>query len=100
MTSTGNVRLALGCTGRSGMYGQADEHESIATIHAALDRGITVIDTGVRHGPQRDAHRALRGRPREAVQLSVKFGAMRGPDASWNGFDARPAAVRNFLATR
>ncbi|SPE60204.1 Aldo/keto reductase [Verrucomicrobia bacterium] len=86
--------------GMSGMYGPADETESIATIHAALDQGITLLDTGDFYGMGHNEMligRALRDR-RDKVLLSVKFGAMRGPDGSWIGYDARPAAVKNFLA--
>ncbi len=92
--------LALGCMGMSGMYGAADESESIATIHEAIDRGITLLDTGDFYGMGANellVGRAIRDR-RDRVLLSVKFGAMRGPDASWVGYDARPAAVKNFLA--
>src|SRR2546429_9330203 len=93
--------LALGCMGMSGMYGPADEHESIATIHAALDAGITLLDTGDFYGAGHNEMliaRALAGRPRQSVQLSVKFGALRAPDGAFVGFDGRPAAVKNFLA--
>ena len=92
--------LALGCMGMSGMYGAADEDESIATIHAAIDRGINLIDTGDFYGMGHNellVGRAIRGR-RDRVLLSVKFGALRGPDNSWGGVDTRPAAVKNFLA--
>jgi aryl-alcohol dehydrogenase-like predicted oxidoreductase len=92
--------LALGCMGMSGMYGPADEAESIATIHAALDHGINLLDTGDFYGMGHNEMligRALRDR-RDRALLSVKFGAQRGPDGSWLGFDARPAAVKNFLA--
>jgi aryl-alcohol dehydrogenase-like predicted oxidoreductase len=92
--------LALGAMGMSGMYGPSDENESIATLHAALERGVTLLDTGDFYGSGHNEMligRALRGR-REQALLSVKFGALRGPDASWNGFDGRPAAVKNFLA--
>jgi aryl-alcohol dehydrogenase-like predicted oxidoreductase len=91
--------LALGCMGMSGMYGPADEQESIATIHAALDRGITVLDTGDFYGMGHNElliGRAIRDR-RDRVTLSVKFGALRSPDGGWIGVDARPAAVKNFL---
>jgi len=91
--------LALGCMGMSGMYGPSDERESIATIHAALDRGVTLIDTGDYYGAGHNEMligRALRDR-RDAALLSVKFGALRGPDGSWIGMDARPVAVRNFI---
>jgi aryl-alcohol dehydrogenase-like predicted oxidoreductase len=92
--------LALGCMGMSGMYGHADENESIATIHAALDQGVNLLDSGDFYGMGHNemlVGRALRGR-RDGVLLSVKFGALRGPDGVWGGADARPAAVRNFLA--
>src|SRR5512132_1342062 len=91
--------LALGCMGMSGMYGEADENESIATIHAALDAGITAPDTGDDSGfgdNELPIRRALDGRRGNAL-ISVKFGALRGPDGSWLGMDARPAAVKNFL---
>ena len=92
--------LALGCMGMSGMYGPADETESIATIHAAIDGGVNLIDTGDFYGMGHNEMligRALEGR-RNQVLLSVKFGALRGPDGSWLGYDARPMAVKNFLA--
>jgi aryl-alcohol dehydrogenase-like predicted oxidoreductase len=92
--------IALGCMGMSGMYGAADERESIATIHAALDAGVTLLDTGDFYGMGHNElliGRALRDR-RHAALLSVKFGAMRAPGGAWIGVDARPAAVRNFLA--
>jgi aryl-alcohol dehydrogenase-like predicted oxidoreductase len=84
----------------SGMYGPADESESIATIHAAIDRGVNLIDTGDFYGMGHNEMligRALEGR-RDGLLLSVKFGALRGPDGTWLGFDGRPAAVKNFLA--
>ncbi|HEX9401935.1 MAG TPA: aldo/keto reductase [Anaeromyxobacter sp.] len=92
--------LALGCMGMSGMYGAADERESIATIHAALDAGVNLLDTGDFYGMGRNElliGRALRDR-RDRALVSVKFGALRAPDGSWGGFDARPAALRNFLS--
>jgi aryl-alcohol dehydrogenase-like predicted oxidoreductase len=92
--------LALGCMGMSGMYGPADERESIATIHAALDAGVGLLDTGDFYGMGHNemlVGRAIKGR-RDKVLVSVKFGALRGPDGSWLGYDARPAAVKNFLA--
>ena len=92
--------LALGCMGMSGMYGPSDERESIATIHAALDAGITLLDTGDYYGAGHNElliGRALRDRRGKAL-LSVKFGALRGPDGSWLGMDARPAAMKNFLS--
>src|SRR5262245_45902717 len=92
--------LALGCMGMSGMYGPADETESIATIHAALDAGVTLLDTGDYYGAGHNElliGRALRDR-RDTAMVSVKYGALRGPDRNWIGMDARPAATRNFLA--
>jgi aryl-alcohol dehydrogenase-like predicted oxidoreductase len=92
--------LALGCMGMSGMYGPSDESESIATIHAALDAGITLLDTGDYYAAGHNElliGQALRAR-RDKALVSVKFGALRGPDGSWIGMDARPAAVRNFVA--
>ena len=93
--------LGLGCMGMSGMYGPADEAESIATIHAALDAGITLLDTGDFYGMGHNElliREALRTRDRDDVTISVKFGALRGPDNRWAGFDGRPSAVGNFLA--
>jgi len=85
--------------GMSAMYGPADENASIATIHAALERGINLLDTGDFYGAGHNellVGRALKGRREKAI-LSVKFGALRGPGGAWLGFDARPAAVKNFL---
>jgi aryl-alcohol dehydrogenase-like predicted oxidoreductase len=93
--------IALGCMGMSGMYGPADRAESIATIHAALDAGVTLIDTGDFYGMGHNEMliaEALKGVPRDRYQLSVKFGALRGPAGSWEGYDARPAAVKTWLA--
>jgi aryl-alcohol dehydrogenase-like predicted oxidoreductase len=81
------------------MYGPADEKESIATIHAALDAGVTLLDTGDYYSAGHNElliGRALRDR-RDKALLSVKFGALRGPDGSWLGMDTRPVAARNFL---
>jgi len=86
--------------GMSGMYGPADEAESIATIHAALDAGVNLLDTGDYYGAGHNElliGRALRDR-RDKALVSVKFGAFRGPDGSWIGIDTRPAATKNFLA--
>jgi aryl-alcohol dehydrogenase-like predicted oxidoreductase len=86
--------------GMSDMYGPADDDESIATIHAALDHGVTLLDTGDFYGMGHNEMligRALRER-RDKALVSVKFGGLRAPDGSWVGFDARPAAVKNFAA--
>jgi aryl-alcohol dehydrogenase-like predicted oxidoreductase len=86
--------------GMSGMYGKSDDRESIATIHAALERGVTLLDTGDFYGVGHNEAligRALEGR-RDKALLSVKFGALRSPDGGWVGVDTRPAAVKNFLA--
>ena len=93
--------LGLGCMGMSGMYGATDRSESIATIHAALDAGVTLLDTGDFYGMGHNEMvigEALVGRPRDSYQLSVKFGAQRGPGGDWLGYDARPAAVKTALA--
>ncbi|MBD3883640.1 aldo/keto reductase [Phormidium tenue FACHB-886] len=93
--------IGLGCMGMSGMYGPADRKESIATVHAALDAGIIVLDTGDFYGMGHNElllHEALAGRRREDAFIAVKFGALRAPDGSFIGFDGRPAAVKTALA--
>ncbi len=93
--------IGLGCMGMSGMYGPSDEAESIATIHAAIDRGVNLLDTGDFYGMGHNemlVGRALEGGLRDQVLLSVKFGAMRAPGGAFIGVDGRPQAVRNFLA--
>jgi aryl-alcohol dehydrogenase-like predicted oxidoreductase len=95
------VAAGLGCMAMSGGYGRPDEAESLATIHAALDAGLTMIDTGDFYGMGHNEMligEALKGGRRQRAFLSVKFGALRGPDGVWSGYDLRPAAVKNFLA--
>jgi aryl-alcohol dehydrogenase-like predicted oxidoreductase len=91
----------LGCMGMSGGYGPADDAESIATIHAALDAGINLIDTGDFYGMGHNEMligEALKGGKRDQAFLSVKFGSLRGPDGTMLGYDLRPAALKTFLA--
>jgi aryl-alcohol dehydrogenase-like predicted oxidoreductase len=92
--------ISLGCMGMSGIYGPSDDAESLATIHAAIDAGVNLIDTGDFYGMGHNEMliaRALHFQ-REQVLLSVKFGAQRTPSGAWLGFDARPAAVKTALA--
>lgn len=105
-TSLGNTgpkvsAFGLGCMGMSGMYGPSDRAESIATIHAAMEAGVTLLDTGDFYGMGHNElliAEALKGKDRDSVQLSVKFGAQRDPSAGWIGHDARPEAVKTWLA--
>ena len=92
--------IALGAMGMSAMYGASDDHESVATVHEAIEKGVNLIDTGDFYGIGHNEMligRAIKDR-RDKVLLSVKFGAQRAPDHSWTGFDARPVAVKNALA--
>jgi aryl-alcohol dehydrogenase-like predicted oxidoreductase len=113
MANTAKIRLgsagpqlypfALGCMGMGtgNMYGAGDEQEGIATIHAALERGVNLIDTGDFYSMGRNellVGRALAGHRRDQALISVKFGGLRGPDGAFLGYDARPAATKNFLA--
>jgi len=93
--------LGLGCMGMSGGYGPADDADSIATIHAALDAGVTMLDTGDFYGSGHNEmliRDALKGGKRERAFVAVKFGAQRGPDGKFLGDDGRPHSVKNFLA--
>src|SRR5262249_47802855 len=93
--------MGLGCMGMSGGYGPADDAESIATIHAALEAGITMLDTGDFYGSGHNEMliaEALKGGKRERAFIAVKCGAMRGPDLKFLGDDGRPNSVKNFLA--
>jgi aryl-alcohol dehydrogenase-like predicted oxidoreductase len=92
--------LGLGCMGMSELYGASDDSQSIATIHAALDAGINLLDTGDFYGAGHNEMligQALKGR-RDQALISVKFGALRSPDHGWGGIDGRPEAVKNFAA--
>lgn len=93
--------LGLGAMGMSGMYGPADRAESLATIDAAIEAGVTLIDTGDFYGMGHNEMligEALKGHKRDQAILSVKFGAQRDPAGGWIGFDGRPAAVKTALA--
>jgi aryl-alcohol dehydrogenase-like predicted oxidoreductase len=93
--------LGLGAMGMSDLYGPTDRAESIATIHAAIDAGITLIDTGDFYGMGHNElliREALQTKDRDKVTISVKFGGLRDPDGGWTGYDGRPQAVKNFLA--
>ncbi len=92
--------LGLGCMGMSDLYGKTDRKESIATIHAAMEAGITLLDTGDFYGSGHNElliNEALQGKNRDDAFIAVKFGAMRSPDGGWIGFDGRPQSVKNFL---
>jgi aryl-alcohol dehydrogenase-like predicted oxidoreductase len=93
--------IGLGCMGMSDFYGPADRSESIATLHATLDAGITLLDTGDFYGMGHNEMligEALAARGRDNLQISVKFGALRDPAKGFAGYDSRPAAVKNFLS--
>lgn len=92
--------LGLGCMGMSGVYGPADDADGIATIRAAIDAGITLLDTGDFYGMGHNEWligRALRSGDREKLVLSVKFGVLRGPGGAMLGIDCRPALLKTFL---
>src|SRR6202042_1088869 len=94
-------RAGLGLMGMSGIYGAADDAESVATIRAALDAGITLLDTGDFYGMGHNElllSRVLREVPRDSVFVQVKFGGQRDPSGRFVGHDASPAAVKNFLS--
>src|ERR1044072_6831579 len=93
--------IGLGCMGMSDFYRPADRSESIPTLHASLESGITLLATGDFYGMGHNEMligEALATRNRDNVQISVKFGALRDPAKNWSGYDSRPAAVKNFVA--
>jgi aryl-alcohol dehydrogenase-like predicted oxidoreductase len=88
--------LGLGCMGMSEFYGASDDKEAIATIHEALDLGVTFLDTADMYGPftnERLVGKAIGGRRHEVV-LATKFGNERRPDGTWVGVNGRPEYVR------
>lgn len=94
------MKIALGCMGMSGAYGKTDDAQSTAVIHAAIERGVTFLDTADFYGSGHNellVGKAIAGR-RDEVQLSVKFGMLRGADNSVGGIDTRPAALKSALA--
>ena len=95
--------FGLGCMGMSGGYGPAEDKESLATIQAALEAGITMIDTGDFYGMGHNEmliRDALKGGKRDRAFIMVKCGSMRSPDGKIVGDDARPQSIKNFLAIR
>jgi len=100
-TGPSTAAIGLGLMGMSDLYGPADDAESVATIQAALDAGVTLLDTGDFYGMGHNEMLlcdAIRGRRRESAQISVKFGVLRDARGGWNGVDTRPVAIKNFLA--
>jgi aryl-alcohol dehydrogenase-like predicted oxidoreductase len=93
--------IGLGAMGMSDFYGAPDRDESLATLKAAAEAGITLIDTGDFYGMGHNEMligEALKQLKRDELVLSVKFGGQRGPDKSFLGFDASPNAVKSALA--
>lgn len=93
--------FGLGCMGMSDMYGPSDRAESLATFDAAVEAGVTLIDTGDFYGMGHNEMligEALKNHKRDRLVLSVKTGALRDPNGQFLGYDGRPAAIKNFLA--
>jgi len=92
--------VGLGCMAMSGTYGPVEDAESVATIHEAIERGVTLIDTGDFYGRGHNElllREALKGGKRDRVFIQVKFGAQLEPSGRFIGFDGRPASVKTFL---
>src|SRR6476620_2806831 len=101
-TGPSTAAIGLGLMGMSDLYGPADDAESVATIQAALDAGVTLLDTGDFYGMGHNElllRDALRGRRRENALISVKFGVLRDAAGGWNAVDTTPAAIKNFPAS-
>ncbi|WP_338779069.1 aldo/keto reductase [Metabacillus sp. FJAT-52054] len=97
----GASKIGLGLMGMSDLYGAADRNESIATIHEALEKGITLLDTGDFYGTGHNElllREALQGKKRENAFIAVKTGVLRSPDGGWIGMNNRPEAMKNNLA--
>ena len=94
--------LGLGAMGMSDFYGEADRTESLATLDAALEAGVTLIDTGDFYGSGHNemliGEALAAGSKRDRALISVKFGALRDPAGGFIGYDSRPASIKNFLA--
>jgi aryl-alcohol dehydrogenase-like predicted oxidoreductase len=93
--------FGLGCMGMSDLYGPSDRAESLATLHAAIDAGINLIDTGDFYGMGHNEMligEAVKSLPRDRFLVSVKFGALRDRAGGFVGIDTRPVAIKNFLA--
>lgn len=93
--------FGLGCMGMSDMYGPSDRAESLATFDAAVEAGITLIDTGDFYGMGHNEMligEALKTHKRDQLVISVKTGALRDPVGGFLGYDGRPNAIKNFLA--
>ena len=92
--------LGLGCMGMSEFYGTGDEDESVATIHRAIEVGVTFLDTADMYGPftnERLVGKAIANR-RDEIVLATKFGNERAEDGTRMGVNGRPEYVREACA--